>query len=123
MAKISNFQASVITFLVCLKSDKSCLDNLAHIFKNLDKNKDGHLSRKEIREGIEANHDDVLFNFGKKQQDYDELFSACDANHDGAIDYDEFIRAGYSRSKLINLRNLKIAFDSIDFDGDGSIDI
>ena len=45
-----------------------------------------------------------------------------DVNHDGKIDYDEFIRAGYNRSKLINLKNLKIAFDSIDYNGDGFID-
>ena len=46
-----------------------------------------------------------------------------DVNHDGKVDYDEFIRAGYNRSKLINLKNLKIAFDSIDYNGDGAIDI
>jgi Ca2+-binding EF-hand superfamily protein len=52
--KVSNFQSGVITFLVSLKSDKSDLDNLGHIFRALDTNKDGLLSLREIREGIEA---------------------------------------------------------------------
>ena len=54
MVKVSNFQSGVITFLVSLKSDKSDLDNLGHIFRTLDTNKDGLLSLREIREGIEA---------------------------------------------------------------------
>ena len=64
-----------------------------------------------------------LGNIGSSKKDYQELFEIMDVNRDGKIDYDEFIRAGYNRSKLINLKNLKIAFDSIDYNGDGAIDI
>ena len=123
MVKVSNFQSGVITFLVSLKSDKSDLDNLGQIFRTLDTNKDGLLSLKEIREGIEAHQHDFNFTFSSSKKDYQELFEIMDVNCDGKIDYDEFIRAGYNRSKLINLKNLEIAFDQIDYNGDGAIDI
>ena len=82
------------------------------------------MSEKELREGIEAHIDDFIYTFGTNNGDFvDELFTAIDVNRDGKIDYDEFIRAGYNQSELINKRNLKIAFKAVDYDGDGSIDI
>ena len=62
-------------------------------------------------------------NFGPREIDYEALIDALDSNKDGTIDYDEFIRAAYNPKELINQENLKVAFDSIDYDGDGSIDI
>ena len=57
-AKVSQFQASVIAFLINLKSDKSIIDNLSHVFQSLDKDKNGRLSKQEIIEAIEANQMD-----------------------------------------------------------------
>ena len=34
-------------------------------------------------------------NFGPREINYDALFDSLDSNKDGAIDYDEFIRAAY----------------------------
>ena len=110
--------------MINLKSDKKSLDRLAYNFKSLDKNKDGKLSKEEIRAGIEADMGELIFTFGAKKVDFiDELFAVIDVNKDGTIDYDEFIRAGYSQSELINKKNLKMAFKAVDYDGDGSIDI
>ena len=82
------------------------------------------MSKEEIRAGIETDMGDLIFTFGTNKVDFvDELFAVIDVNHDGTIDYDEFIRAGYSQSELINKKNLKMAFKAVDYDGDGSIDI
>ena len=43
-------------------------------------------------------------------------FDAIDVDHDGKINYEEFIMAAYNRAKLINDQNLHIAFDFVDED-------
>jgi Ca2+-binding EF-hand superfamily protein len=42
-----------------------------------------------------------------------------DTNHDGKIDYGEFITAAVNRSRLLNEANLDIAFKMFDKDGNG----
>ncbi len=44
-----------------------------------------------------------------------------DTNHDGKIDYGEFITAAVNRAKLLNEENLRIAFNLFDADGNGVI--
>ena len=50
---MSHFQGSVISFLVGLKSNKADLDKLGKIFKQLDANNDGHLSKDEMESGMQ----------------------------------------------------------------------
>ena len=116
---ISKFQASVVTFLINLKANKSTLNTLGVIFRQLDKDNSGMLSKEEIFEGIEAAKLDLVTSLGDQEVDRGELFDRMDTDGDGMIDFDEFVRAAYSKTKLINDRNLEIAFKSIDKDGDG----
>ena len=44
-----------------------------------------------------------------------------DVNGDGKISYDEFVQATYNRRKILNDKNLKIAFEMMDENGDGKI--
>ena len=44
-----------------------------------------------------------------------------DTNHDGLIDYQEFILACSSYENIVNERNVKDLFDQIDLNGDGVI--
>ena len=54
-------------------------------------------------------------------QDWHELVNQLDTNHDGKIDYGEFITAAVNRARLLNEENLKIAFNLFDKDGNGVI--
>ena len=47
--------------------------------------------------------------------------SQLDTNHDGKIDYGEFITAAVNRTKILNEENLRIAFNIFDKDGNGTI--
>ena len=44
-----------------------------------------------------------------------------DINGDGKISYDEFVKATYNRRKILNDKNLQIAFEMIDENGDYKI--
>lgn len=53
-------------------------EELKNIFSDLDKNKDGSLSKEEIKEGYLAVNNGL---------DLDEIFNNIDVNNDGKIDY------------------------------------
>ena len=61
--------------------------------------------------------------YGKEvgRPDWKEMFKAIDSDNNGKIDFDEFITAATDRSKLLNKQNLKVAFNQLDKNGDGSI--
>ena len=67
---------------------KSEKENLAKIFKALDKNGDGKLSKDEIFDGYENF-------FGKhiEKSDVEKMFDSVDIDKSGYIDYSEFVIA------------------------------
>jgi len=46
-----------------------------------------------------------------------------DVNHDGKVDFNEFMTAAYDRLSLMSQENLKKAFRILDLNGDGSITV
>lgn len=52
---------------------------------------------------------------------YDEIMSTLDKNCNGVIDYSEFLVAASDKEQLLNLSNMKLAFNLMDADGNGSI--
>jgi len=49
------------------------------------------------------------------------FFLAVDADKNGYLEYEEFIRACVDKEKLLNNNNLRFAFNFFDKDGSGSI--
>ena len=56
-------------------------------------------------------------------QDWHDLIHQLDTNQDGKIDYGEFITAAVNRARLLNEKNLSIAFNLFDTDGNGQISV
>ena len=56
-------------------------------FKHFDKNNDGVLSKREIKNMLRPLHNDIT------QCEIDRMIEKADVNHDGVINFKEFINA------------------------------
>jgi calcium-dependent protein kinase len=63
-------------------------ERLSGLFKAFDKNSDGKLDKKELREGYEKHMSIVLCD-----EEVDEIFDRIDIDSSGYIDYSEFVAA------------------------------
>ena len=68
------------------------------MFFQMDTSKDGFLSIDELKVGMKDSMGTMYF----KQTDWDILMVSMDTNHDGQIDFTEFITAAFNRVKLLN---------------------
>lgn len=111
--KLKVAAASYIGSQLISKSEK---EKLGAIFKKLDQNGDGKLSREEILDGYEAHFSRLL-----DEGELDQLFSDVDTDRSGFIDYSEFIVASMSSKKNMSEEKLTAAFKMFDSDGSGTI--
>ena len=90
---------------------------LHKLFVSMDKNADGKLSREELIKGY-SNLSDSAADIEEK---VDQIMANVDVDHNGYIDYSEFVIALTNKRKLLSTENLKQAFSMFDRDGSGLI--
>jgi calcium-dependent protein kinase len=95
---------------------KSEKEKLGKIFKSLDANGDGKLSKEEIHDGYEDHFGKLL-----NEDELDKLFNDVDTDKSGFIDYSEFIVATMSSKKNMSEEKLTAAFKLFDKDNNGTI--
>ena len=84
-------------------------ENLAKIFKAIDKNGDGKLSKEEIMDGY-----DQFFGKNLDKDDIEKMFDAVDIDKSGFIDYSEFVIASMNEKNLLTNDKLQAAFKMFD---------
>ncbi len=89
--------------------------NLRKVFKLLDTNGDGMLSKEEITKGFKNAKLTI------SEKDLKVFMKNIDNNLNGLIKFEEFIRACSDKKKLLCDVNLKIAFDVLDEDKNGEV--
>lgn len=95
------------------------LDEYIRAFQKLDTSNDGCVSKEEMKKGLKTVKN---LNFKvESEEEWDEILDSMDTNGDGNIDFNEFLAAAYDRSKLLNDKNIKIAFDLFDKNKNGYI--
>ena len=95
------------------------LDEYIKMFEKLDTSHDGIISIPEMKKGLKSL---AILNFKvESDEEWDELLEKMDSNGDGQIDFQEFLAAAYDKTKLLNDKNIKIAFDLFDRDKKGYI--
>lgn len=107
---------AVLTFLTSQALSLQDTKALREVFRSIDQNGDGKLSREELLEkyretmGVQA-----------AEKEVDRIMREVDADGSGYIDYIEFLKASTDESKLLSKQNLAAAFALFDKDGSGTI--
>jgi calcium-dependent protein kinase len=87
------------------------------LFRKLDLNKDGKLTRDELIEGYRPLYGDMT------EFEVDTILAAADLDGNGTIDYGEWRAATTKFNSKLSALQIKEAFDFFDRDGSGSISI
>ncbi|KAL4489837.1 hypothetical protein ABPG72_022477 [Tetrahymena utriculariae] len=113
----NEFQKAILTFIsvnLVSSQDKVELENL---FKRLDTNQDGRLSKEEIMNG----YNQIWHNNYMTEGQINLIFDQVDSDKSDSIDYSEFITATLERKLFNEKEYLQKAFNLFDQDGDGHI--
>jgi len=122
LKNIKNFNAkeklqqATIAYIVHFIYNSQEIEGLKKVFKFLDKNGDGRLTYGELRSGF-----DRVFGRYLSDIEMNKVIEEVDGDNDGYISYEEFLRVAINRKKLLEEKNLKLAFDRFDIDRDGKL--
>ncbi|EAR92243.2 calmodulin-domain kinase (macronuclear) [Tetrahymena thermophila SB210] len=114
----SKFYQAVVNFIGFYLVGDDEMQKLTEDFQRIDVNKDGQLSREEIRSGFEGFFIEQITDI---DQFLDELFQKIDCNKNGYINYNEFISVAMDKINLQQDTKLKQAFSYFDQDQNGFI--
>ena len=90
------------------------INELKDLFLSLDKDNDGVLTVKEIRDGLrESQFQNTL--------DIEKVFSSVNTDQSGTINYTEFLAASLEQRHYLKEEKLKAAFRLFDRNNDGFI--
>ena len=124
LTNLQNFNASsklkqaTYAFIASQLLSKNEKEQIDKVFRAMDENGDGVLTKEEIKKGYQDY-------FGRTLNDteIDDMFAKVDADNSGSIDYSEFIVATMNEKNLLSNNKLQTAFKMFDKDGGGSISI
>ena len=110
------FQQATIAYIVHFLYPSNEIEELKKVFKIMDKNGDGKLTYDELLKGFET-----VYGKGVMNHEITRIIGEMDGDSDGSISYEEFLRVSINKNKLLDERNLKLAFESFDLNKDGKL--
>ena len=102
-------QQATMAYIVHNLVNKKDYEYLRQIFIYLDNDKDGKLDKKELINGLM-----ILLDKTEAEKEVDRLFEIIDVDKNGFIEYEEFLRAGLDKGKILTEYNLDTAFKLFD---------
>jgi calcium-dependent protein kinase len=112
----SKLKQATFAFIASQLLSKNEKEQIDKVFRAMDVNGDGKLSKEEIKNGYAE-----YFGKSLSDEEIDEMFDKVDADGSGAIDYSEFVVATMNEKNLLSNNKLQTAFKMFDKDGGGSI--
>lgn len=100
--------------LAARHSSSSQLSGLSELFKQLDADGSGSITKQELAKGLES--------AGLSPEHVQSIMEGLDANCDGLIDYTEFLAGTMERRQLLEESACWAAFRAFDRNGDGKVD-
>ncbi len=110
-------QEAVYYFIINNLASTEEKAELIKVFKALDVNNDGMISKEELLEGLKK------INQFMSEQEVEELINKIDSNKNKGIDYSEFLAAAINREALLNEDKIMKCFRHFDKDGNGKISV
>ena len=114
--KANKLQEAVRTFITTQCVSVKDTRVLTEVFKAIDKNGDGKLSVGELIDMYAQN-----LPFEEAKSEAEKIMKEVDTDHNGFIDYTEFLKVSLDNKKVMSSQNLKHAFEMFDKDGSGKI--
>jgi calcium-dependent protein kinase len=112
----SKLKQATYAFIASQLLSKQEKEKIDEVFRAMDLNGDGKLSKEEIKIGYKE-----FFGKDLSDEEIDEMFNRVDADGNGEIDYSEFVVATMNEKQLLSSNKLQTAFKMFDKDGGGSI--
>ena len=112
-------RCAVIALLVHNSIQLNQAHDAVKLFNQIDKNGDGKISKDELFNGLQSYKKDISFDELKKQVDI--IFNNIDSDHNGYLEYEEFVRAAIDKDHFLLVNFLQFAFNYFDKDHDGEI--
>lgn len=112
-SKMKQATLAFIASQLLLKEEKEAIDE---VFRALDLNSDGKLTKDEIKTGYRE-----FYNKDLSNAEVETIFKRVNFRGTGAIDYSEFVVASMFEKNLLDDSRLEAAFKNFDKDGDGYI--
>ena len=104
---------AALTYLATRTTDDDVTEEMK-VFFSIDKNRDGYITLKELKEGCKD---------WENLEEIAEILKGVDIDNNGAINYTEFIAATLDQTRyLAEKKRITDAFNVFDKDGDGVID-
>lgn len=113
-------QQATLTFIATQLATKEERDEMQQVFKSLDTDSSGTLSRSELINGFHILYGHRMEN---AEAEADRIMREVDVDGSGEIDYSEYVIATMNRNKLLSKERLEAAFRAFDTDGSGTISI
>ena len=112
-------RCAVIALLVHNSIQLNQAHDAVKLFNQIDKNGDGKISKDELFNGLQPYKKDVSDDELRKQVDI--IFNNIDSDHNGYLEYEEFVRAAIDKDHFLSVNFLQFAFNYFDKDHDGEI--
>ena len=111
----NKLEKSILTFITTNIMDDSSNKELIDLFRSIDTNNDGRLSKEEIMDGYQE--------IGLTLEHAQEIISTIDSDQSGLIEYSEFITATQNWKKVCEKDFLEKAFKIYDIGKDGNLSL
>ena len=112
-------RCAVIALLVHNSIQLNQAHDAVKLFNQIDKNGDGKISKDELFNGLQSYKKDISDEQLRKQVDI--IFNNIDSDHNGYLEYEEFVRAAIDKDHFLSVNFLQFAFNYFDKDHDGEI--